>query len=286
MSPAPDGAPALAEKLRRGDPALFASALFAPEPGRGRLAVLYAADLAIAEAAETAHRSEAGPLIAAMRLQWWRDAIASAGEGAPLAHEIAGQVQSAIAEGWLSATALTAMIEAYALEAEPMSDRATYARWAEGRFGARTEAAAGALGASLDPPLDPPLDPVLRALAARLLGADLALRAARALAARGRSLLPGLSPAGLAALDEGAPGAGDIAVIEAVAADALPSRDEIRALRKAPAAARPALLPLWRAMRTVRQVAARPALAAEGVPEPSPATRAVALAWRAYTGRW
>ncbi len=55
-----------ATMVRRLDPDLFHTALFAPEPARQRLMVLYAFDIELSRAAARA----AEPLIAAMRLQW------------------------------------------------------------------------------------------------------------------------------------------------------------------------------------------------------------------------
>lgn len=75
-----------ADLVRRAEPDLFYSALFAPEPLRERLLVLYAADIEISRAAQ----ASAEPLIARMRLQWWRE-IQNA---APPAHEIAGPFEA------------------------------------------------------------------------------------------------------------------------------------------------------------------------------------------------
>ena len=58
--------------VRRLDPDLFHAALFAPEPARERWMVLHAFDIELSRAAARA----AEPLIARMRLQWWRDVVA------------------------------------------------------------------------------------------------------------------------------------------------------------------------------------------------------------------
>jgi phytoene synthase len=96
---APELSP-VATLVRQLDPDLFHAALFAPEPARERLMVLYAYDIELSKAA----MRSAEPLIARMRLQWWRDLVAGIGAGEPpRQHEVAGPLH-----GVLSAHALPA----------------------------------------------------------------------------------------------------------------------------------------------------------------------------------
>ncbi len=273
----PDLGP-VAQTVRRYDPALFATALFAPEPGRGRLMVLYAADIELARAAHAARRPDAGPIISAMRLQWWRDVVAAAAEGRTPQHEIAGPLARLVAEGRLAARDLEAMAEGYAMEAEPLAE-GTVDIWARARFAVRIRAAAQALEAEMP-------EEVAEA-AGQAIGRAYLLRSAATLAREGRELLPGLSAQERADL---AVGQASGRLPDRAARLATVGRSEARAAR----AVRPgpsrraiaALLPLWQADLALAAVKADPARIATGVPEPSSARRAVALAWAALTGRW
>lgn len=71
MSP-DDAATHVAAEVKRRDPARFVAALFAPEVKRRSLLALYALDLELRHIPEAAREA----MIAAMRYQWWRDAIA------------------------------------------------------------------------------------------------------------------------------------------------------------------------------------------------------------------
>src|SRR5699024_11078402 len=90
-----EGADGCAALVARDDPQLHATALFAPEPARAALMVLYAFDIELGRAAQPSTE----PLIPLMRLQWWRDITEAARGGAsPPAHEVAGPVARLIVE--------------------------------------------------------------------------------------------------------------------------------------------------------------------------------------------
>jgi phytoene/squalene synthetase len=265
--------------VRRFDPALFATALFAAEPARERLMVLYAADIELSRAVQPARRADAGPLIAAMRLQWWRDVAERAPAGGePPAHEIAGPFAALAAEGWLDRDRVLRLVEGHAAETEAVLPEEAFDAWAEGRFGARTALAAGLLGAG---------DHVEAAAApiGRALGAAFALRTAAAMAAEGRSLLPGITPGERADLAGGRVGPELAGRAKALAGRGLTDLAEARrAARRMPRAALPALMPAWAAGRVLRRAAAAPKRLA-GLAEPSPARRAAGLAVCALIGR-
>lgn len=270
---------ATAAAVRRFDPDLFATALFAPEPARAWLMTLYAFDIELSRAAQRASRAEEGPMIAAMRLQWWRDQIAAAVEGAgPPAHEIAGPLARLIGDGRLVRGDLEGMIAARETEVAGEVADTGLPDWADERFGALTRLAAGLLDAPA---------PAAAAPAGQALGLGFALRTARAMARHGEALLPELSGAPLGPLGRGEL---DAATARALAARAREGLEAVRAARAAgaPRAAVPAFLPLWRAERTLARVAARPErVATEAGPAPeAPARRVLALGWRALTGRW
>lgn len=272
-----EGPAALVERL---DPGLFRTALFAAEPGRGRLLTLYAFDVEVARAARAGHGTEVAPLVSAMRLQWWRDVVSAAEEGAPPAHEVAGPLAELVAAAPLPTSRLHSLIDGHAREDAAPLDLRAFEAWAGERFGARTALALACLGGA-----EPP-EAVLRG-AALALGADLAVRSARGMAGEGRALLPGLSPADLSALAEGQATEAAAAAARRVAERALAALSEARGTRwPAPRGTAAALLPLWEAERACRTVAEAPEHVAEGVPPPNPARRALALAVRAARGRW
>ncbi|MEM8824681.1 MAG: squalene/phytoene synthase family protein [Pseudomonadota bacterium] len=76
---------ACAELVQRGDPARFRAVMAAPLDLRRMLFPLYAFNIEVARAPWVTNE----PLIAEMRLQWWRDALAEIGAGGPVRrHEV------------------------------------------------------------------------------------------------------------------------------------------------------------------------------------------------------
>lgn len=77
---------ACADLVQRGDPDRFATLLAAPVADRGRLLPIYAFNVEVTRAPWVT----AEPMIAEMRLQWWRDALAEIGQGGAVRrHEVA-----------------------------------------------------------------------------------------------------------------------------------------------------------------------------------------------------
>lgn len=299
------GAEACARIVERDDPHLHATALFAPEPARSRLVVLYAFDIELSRAAQISSES----LIPRMRLQWWRETIAAAqaGEARP-AHEVAGPLARLIAKGTLPAEPLDCLIAAREAELAGRFDAARFSNWADDRFGTLTALAAHLLtgGAAETVALARRAGPVL--------GAAYALRNSAAMAAEGRFLLPGLSPGARAALARGELAAEAREVVSRVAGEARDVLASIRAERfRVQRAATPAFLPLARAGRVLRHAERLPRADVEeglatrasrgpnpGAPARSPGRAAIALGrigvdrpfdgmrlvLRAATGRW
>jgi phytoene synthase len=102
---------ALLAHVRRADPDRFFCSLFAPAPKRDFLLLLYAFNHELARAREVASE----PMLALMRLTWWREVV----DGAAKKHEIATPLSAAIAAGIFSKTDLAALIDAREAEAEP-----------------------------------------------------------------------------------------------------------------------------------------------------------------------
>jgi phytoene/squalene synthetase len=198
VTPDPDIA-ACAGIVERGDPARFRAAMAAPVALRALLFPLYAFNVEVARAPWVTQE----PMIALMRLQWWRDALEEIGGGGPVRrHEVVTPLSRVLdAEG---ARTLDAAVAARELDVE-----------------ARAPASREDLHAHLDATAG-----ALLWTAARLAGAgDARLRAAGLaqgcagwiaalpeLRTRGRGALPPGEPAeevralarrGLAALEEG-----------------------------------------------------------------------------------
>lgn len=161
---------------RKHDPDRFLCALFAPPGPREALFALIGYHHELGRAREAA----SNPVIAAIRLQWWRDALEQ-----PRRHEVATPLREAIAAGLLDPADLLVMADAREaeLEEEGIASRAAFGAYLRGSHGGYAVAAGRMLGAT---------GPDLAALQAIGAAQGLAalLRATPALAARGRCLLP------------------------------------------------------------------------------------------------
>lgn len=272
---------ACAAIVARDDPHLHATALFAPEPARARLMVLYAFDIEVSRAT----RASAESLIPRMRLQWWSDVIDEAVAGGPVkAHEVAGPLADLVAGDLVRAIDLKSMVQARGLELERPFEGPAFAQWAKLRFFCMVNAAADILCAPARE-----ADAWTVADLSGALGAAFAVRHAAAMAARGEgTYLPDVEGADLAALARGqvsdalAAKVGDLVRL---------GRDEIlqarREMRLMDRRVVPALLPMVRAERVLRAVARDPvAMVSGGLDELDRPFDGLRLAWRAFTGRW
>ena len=191
--PSPPALSPVAEIARQHDPDRFLCALFAPAAEREALYALIAFNHELARAREAART----PLIALMRLQWWREAVEQAAAGQPpRRHEVAEPLHAAIRAGRLDPETLLAMADARESEAEeeglPTREAfATYLRGSAGGFALAAGRLLGAPAARL---------PALQA-AGQAYGLAGLLRSVPVVAAQGRCLLPrdALAAAGLAA---------------------------------------------------------------------------------------
>ncbi len=275
-------APALshcAALVRSLDPDLFHAALFAPEPARERLMVLYAYDIELSKAA--ARASE--PLIARMRLQWWRDLVEGIAAGEPpRAHEVAGPLHGLLSAHAVPAEDLEALADARELELHGAMDAHRFGEWLDGRFGALARLAAHLLAGE---------NAAARGAASAVgqaTGTAFAIRTAASMAAEGAAgLLPGLGPEDRAALARGRTTDHARATAHRLAGQALALLAAARARRReVPKEAVPALLPAWRAER-VLEAATRPGFElAQDFAAAGGQGRGMTLAWRALSGRW
>ena len=226
---------------RKHDPDRFFCALFAPPEPREALFALIGYQHELGRAREAA----SNPMAAAIRLQWWRDALEQ-----PRRHEVATPLRNAMAAGLLDPADLLAMADAREaeLEEEGIPSRAALGAYLRGVHGGLAVAAGRMLGAA---------GPELAALQAVGAAHGLAalLRATPALAARGRCLLPLdlLAEAGLT-LHEAMAAPGRLApLIRQLAQPPVPARPW-------PSALIPAALPAVLARRDLARLAhGRPA---------------------------
>jgi phytoene synthase len=164
---------ALREQVRRADPDRYFCSLFAPAELRERLWLLYAFNHQLARAREVARE----PMLALIRLAWWREVV----EGAAKAHEIANPLAEALSAGWYGRADLLALIEAREAETEPeIADLAAFMAYVRGTAGKLARIAGNVLGVD---------DDAVETLGTAY-GISGILRAARYHAASGRRLLP------------------------------------------------------------------------------------------------
>ena len=168
--PNPDLSP-VAALVRRADPDRFLTALFAPADRREALLTLYAFNHETARAREAARE----PMMALIRLQWWREVV----EGARKAHEVATPLSGLLDRGVLAPSELLSV-----LDAREETEFTTVEAWR-----AWLLAGPGALAAAAGRVLGVPDAPGLRALGAGY-GAAGVLRNTAALARAGVCLLP------------------------------------------------------------------------------------------------
>jgi phytoene/squalene synthetase len=250
---------ACADLVRRADPARFQAAMAAPVAARRVLFPVYAFNVEGARAPWVTSE----PMIAEMRLQWWRDALEEIGAGGAVRrHEVVTPLARVLdADG---AGLLIDLIEArrWDIERAPFEDEADFTRYIEATSGNLIRAAARALG-----PAD---EDVLRD-AGFALGLANWFRAIPALEAAGRKPLPDGRPEAVRML----------------------AREGLRRLAKArtaragvSSAAAPALFPLWETGPVLRASMRRPASVAEGALDPAPARSRFGLMLRALSGRW
>jgi 15-cis-phytoene synthase len=243
---------ACAALVERGDPDRFLAVMAAPLYARAQLFPLYAFNLEVARAPWVTEE----PLIAEMRLQWWRDVVENAASGAARAHEVAGPLHSLIGDFGLPVEVLDRLIAArrWDIHKEPHDSLPDYL---EDTGAGLMWLAARALGAP-----EGAEEPV-RAYGWATAAASY-LRAVPELQARGRHPLPsGLTPQDLARL-----GLEKLAVAR-------------KGRRAVPRDVAPALLAGWQTEGLLRQ-----ALAGHAAPQLPEVTKRWQLLWQTVSGRW
>ncbi len=250
---------ACAELVRKGDPDRFLAVMAAPVAARAKLFPIYAFNLEVARAPVVTKE----PIIAEMRLQWWRDVLEEIRNGnAVRRHEVATPLARVIdAEG---AEVLDALIEArrWDILTEPFEDDAHLQRYLAASTGGLLVVAARVLGNTSDAPVR---------------DAGCALGIANWLRA-----VPELEAAGRFPLVDGRPDA-----VRALAQKGLTHLQTARAQRgQIDRVARPALLSLWQTSSILRRAIRDPMRVANGTLDPGPLSSRLRLMKNALTGGW
>ena len=131
--------------VRRHDRDRFQTALFAPRRRREGLFALYAFNYEIARVRETV----TAPILGQIRLQWWREAVATACEGGlPRRHEVAEALTAAIREYGLDRGKFERLIDSRERDFDdaPPPTLAALEDYAAASSGTLTELAAALLG--------------------------------------------------------------------------------------------------------------------------------------------
>ncbi|WP_407496036.1 squalene/phytoene synthase family protein [Pseudooceanicola sp. MF1-13] len=246
---------ACAALVDRGDPVRFRAAMAAPVSARQVLFPLYAFNLEVARAPWVT----AEPMIARMRLQWWRDALAEIAEGGVIRrHEVVTPLALAIRAE--DVPVLERLIDARDRDVEGAAFEDVSALWAylEATAGGLIAVAARRLGGG----------EALAPAAGRALGIASWMMAAPALRAAGRPVLP-------AGADWS----------ELPAAGLADWRDVRRGLRDVPGAARAAFYPLAGFGAVLARATRDPELVEADGLEPGPFAMRMRLALTAATGR-
>ncbi len=252
---------ACAALVRRGDPDRFLATMTAPPEARAKLFPLYAFNLEVARAPWVTQE----PLIAEIRLQWWRDALDEiGGTGHVRAHEVT--------------TPLAEILRAAAIPVAPLDALVAARRWdvgrepfaGEGALWDHLDATAGTLMLTAVRLLDAADERVVRA-AGQAAGLAAWLVAVPELEARGRLPLPDAADTSIKRLAED--GLDRLAVARAGRASV-------------PNAALPAMLAGWRAEPILRLAARQPERVVAGQLLQSEFARRWSLLWRAAVGRW
>ena len=136
---------------RDGDPDRALAALFAPRAGRAGLLALIAFNGELARIAEQVSEPDLG----AIRLQWWREAVARAASGETTGHPVADALGATIGRHELSRDRLAAMIDArgFDIATRIMPDQRaleTYLQDTAGALFALTSACLGARGSAVE----------------------------------------------------------------------------------------------------------------------------------------
>jgi len=101
--------------VRRFDPDRYFASLFAPAPVRPSIFALYAFNHEVAAIGERNRE----PVMAAIRLQWWRETVGQAREGRPRSHPVAVGLAELFARAAVPAASFDTLLDAREFDAAP-----------------------------------------------------------------------------------------------------------------------------------------------------------------------
>ncbi len=248
------------EMVRVGDPDRFLSAMSAPPDQRGALMVVYAFNLEIARIPWVSNE----PMIAEMRLQWWRDTIDSFFVSKTMpSHEVAEPLAILIEKYTLPRSLFDCLIDArsWDIYRQPHADMDAFDRYITDTTVSVMELGCRVLGGVPNP----------EAIAdyGFAHGVSLMLRAVPALKERGRHALVDDTHSGLQSLARRAAQKGKAAQV---------------ILRKGPIIMRPALRSAWNTGSVLKRVIRAPALVEANELDRSEGYKKLVLLWKAAVG--
>ncbi|MCL6281922.1 squalene/phytoene synthase family protein [Ruegeria sp. 2012CJ41-6] len=250
---------ACAALVEKGDPERFLAAMAAPVAARRVLFPLYALNVEVARAPWVTQE----PMIAEMRLQWWRDVLQEIAEGQTVRrHQVVTPLAAILSPELATYLDQYVSVRRWDIYKDPFEDAAHLTAYLDHSAGSLMVAAAQSLG---------PADTDVVRDFGYAAGVANWLVAVPELEARGRIPL----------LDGTAEG------VRALARTGLDRLDRARRGRAAvSAAARPALLAGWQTEALLKQAVAEPGLVASGALGQSGFRKRTGLMWQAATGRW
>lgn len=138
----------LADFVEAEDPERFAAALLAKPEMRPGLMALLALNAELARIGRQVHE----PMIAEIKLAWWREALAGLSLGGTRGHPVLQALLPLVAQGQTAVADLVALAEArsFDLSDHPMADEEAFAAYADGIAGGLMRLCLQHLGASCD----------------------------------------------------------------------------------------------------------------------------------------
>ena len=133
-----------ADAVRRQDRHRYLTAVLAPPEARKRLLALYALNLELAKASEVTSE----PMLAEIRLSWWREAVSELYDGRPRKHMVTEALSHSHVAHYVRRGDLEALIEVRIedLEPERFATTGELIRFAEDSAGALAQLAVRCLG--------------------------------------------------------------------------------------------------------------------------------------------
>ncbi len=254
-----DNTKACAALVHRSDPDRFLAVMAAPVAARAVLFPIYALNVEVARAPWVTQE----PMIAEMRLQWWREALQDIAEGSKVRrHEVMTPLSRVLSPHLAGMLDEYVAVRRWDIYRDPFEDQNHFDAYIDHSSGSLFVVVAQALGAADE-------DVV------RDFGYGVGV-------ANWFRAIPDLESRGRIPLVEGTPDG-----VRRLAQSALDRLSRAKANRAAISAqARPALYAGWQAEWVLRQVVERPERVAAGDLAQSEVRRRLSLMWVSATGRW